>query len=215
MVCIDTCVPFLGALATEALHRQVSPFLLRRLEEDVLQDLPPSAWELSPLQVSLLLWPTMKVRTGALYNSFRQYLIVVDRIWIFKQLCESFKDLHLVFSGIFFLENFRKLPSRSFLSLKKKFFSFYRFSYMKTSPSLRSRKVWRKQFLTSMKKTKTRKQAKIILTFSRLVLISFLLPYNVYFTRLIENLIMDTSLSSVLTTNNLMQYEYSFNLTCK
>ena len=86
---------------------------------------------------------------------------------------------------------------------------------MKTSPSLRSRKVWRKQFLTSMKKPKPRKQAKIILTFSRLVLISFLLPYNVYFTRLIENLIMDTSLSSVLTTNNLMQYEYSFNLICK
>ena len=156
-----------------------------------------------------------KCATGSMYNSFRQYLIVVDRIWIFKQLCENFKDPQHVFSGIFFLENFRKLPSRSFLSLKKNFFSFYRFSYMKTSPSLRSRKVWRKQFLTSMKKTKTRKQAKIILTFSRLVLISFLLPYNVYFTRLIVNFIMDTSLSSVLTTNNLMQYEYSFNLTCK
>ena len=41
MVCIDTCVPFLGALAMEALHRQVLPFLLRRLKEDVLQDLPP------------------------------------------------------------------------------------------------------------------------------------------------------------------------------
>ena len=86
---------------------------------------------------------------------------------------------------------------------------------MKTSPSLRSRKVWRKQFLTWMKKTNTRKQAKIILTFSRLVLISFLLLYNVYFTCLIVNLIMDSGLSSVLTTNNLMQYEYSFNLTCK
>ena len=49
-----------------------------------------------------------------------------------QALCENFKDLHLVFSGIFFLENFRKLPSRSFLSLKKIFFSFYRFSYMKT-----------------------------------------------------------------------------------
>ena len=104
-------------------------------------------------------------------------------------------------------------PDRS--SHSRNFFSFYRFSYMETSPSLRSRKVWRKLFLTSMKKTKTRKQAKIILMFSRLVLISFLLPYNVYFTRLIVNLIMDTSLSSVLTTNNLTQYEYSFNLTCK
>ena len=131
-----------------------------------------------------------------------------------QALCENFKDLHLVFSGIFFLENFRKLPSRSFLSLKK-IFSFYRFSYVKNSPSLKSRKVWRKQFLTGMKKKKTRKQAKIILTFSRLVLISFLLLYNVYFTCLIVNLIMDSGLSSVLTTNNLMQYEYSFNLTCK
>ena len=42
----------------EALHRQVLPFLLRRLKEDVLQDLPPKIiqdyyCELSPLQVSL------------------------------------------------------------------------------------------------------------------------------------------------------------------
>ena len=67
VVCIDTCVPFLGPLAMEALHRQVLPFLLRRLKEDVLQDLPPKIiqdyyCELSPLQVSLLLWPTIKVR---------------------------------------------------------------------------------------------------------------------------------------------------------
>ena len=67
MVCIDTCVPFLGASVMEALHRQVLPFLLRRLKEDVLQDLPPKIiqdyyCELSPLQVSLLLWPTIKVR---------------------------------------------------------------------------------------------------------------------------------------------------------
>ena len=67
MVCIDTCVPFLGALAMEALHRQVLPLLLRYLKEDVLQDLPPKIiqdyyCELSPLQVSLLLWPTIKVR---------------------------------------------------------------------------------------------------------------------------------------------------------
>lgn len=30
-----------GALALEALHKQVLPFLLRRLKEDVLHDLPP------------------------------------------------------------------------------------------------------------------------------------------------------------------------------
>lgn len=52
---------FLGALAMEALHRQVLPFLLRRLKEDVLQDLPPKIiqdyyCELSPLQVSKLLF---------------------------------------------------------------------------------------------------------------------------------------------------------------
>ena len=41
----------------EALHRQVLPFLLRRMKEDVLQDLPPKIiqdyyCQLSPLQVS-------------------------------------------------------------------------------------------------------------------------------------------------------------------
>ena len=41
----------------EALHRQVLPFLLRRMKEDVLQDLPPNIiqdynCDLSPLQVS-------------------------------------------------------------------------------------------------------------------------------------------------------------------
>ena len=40
----------------EALHRQVLPFLLRRMKEDVLQDLPPKIiqdyyCDLSPLQV--------------------------------------------------------------------------------------------------------------------------------------------------------------------
>jgi TATA-binding protein-associated factor len=30
-----------GALALEALHRQVLPFVLRRMKEDVLDDLPP------------------------------------------------------------------------------------------------------------------------------------------------------------------------------
>jgi len=47
-----------GALAMEALHRQVLPFLLRRLKEDVLSDLPPKIiqdyyCDLSPLQVKL------------------------------------------------------------------------------------------------------------------------------------------------------------------
>ncbi|BFZ55825.1 TATA-binding protein-associated factor mot1 [Savitreella phatthalungensis] len=47
-----------GALALEALHKQVLPFLLRRLKEDVLSDLPPKIiqdyyCELSELQRSL------------------------------------------------------------------------------------------------------------------------------------------------------------------
>jgi TATA-binding protein-associated factor len=47
-----------GALAMESLHRQVLPFLLRRVKEDVLTDLPPKILadmfcELSPLQERL------------------------------------------------------------------------------------------------------------------------------------------------------------------
>ncbi|KAK3929318.1 TATA-binding protein-associated factor 172 [Frankliniella fusca] len=47
-----------GVLAMEALHRQVLPFLLRRVKEDVLHDLPPKITqdyycELSPLQQRL------------------------------------------------------------------------------------------------------------------------------------------------------------------
>ena len=47
---------YTGALAMESLHRQVLPFVLRRLKEDVLQDLPPKIiqdyyCDLSPLQV--------------------------------------------------------------------------------------------------------------------------------------------------------------------
>lgn len=47
-----------GALAMEALHKQVLPFLMRRMKEDVLHDLPPKIiqdyyCELSDLQKSL------------------------------------------------------------------------------------------------------------------------------------------------------------------
>ncbi|CAG9763742.1 unnamed protein product [Ceutorhynchus assimilis] len=47
-----------GVLAMESLHRQVLPFLLRRMKEDVLDDLPPKITqdyycELSPLQEKL------------------------------------------------------------------------------------------------------------------------------------------------------------------
>lgn len=47
-----------GVLAMEALHRQVLPFILRRMKEDVLNDLPPKILqdyhcELSPIQARL------------------------------------------------------------------------------------------------------------------------------------------------------------------
>lgn len=47
-----------GTLALEALHRQVLPFILRRMKEDVLHDLPPKIIqdvnvELAPLQMKL------------------------------------------------------------------------------------------------------------------------------------------------------------------
>lgn len=47
-----------GALAMEALHKQVLPFILRRMKSDVLTDLPPKIVQdmycsLSPLQIEL------------------------------------------------------------------------------------------------------------------------------------------------------------------
>lgn len=38
---IGLCADVIATAALEALHKQVLPFLLRRLKEDVLQDLPP------------------------------------------------------------------------------------------------------------------------------------------------------------------------------
>ncbi|CAG2062550.1 unnamed protein product, partial [Timema podura] len=45
------CLLPLGALAMEALHRQVLPFLLRRMKEDVLQDLPPKITQPSSFSI--------------------------------------------------------------------------------------------------------------------------------------------------------------------
>ncbi|VDQ12319.1 unnamed protein product [Trichobilharzia regenti] len=48
-----------GQLALEKLHRLVLPFMLRRLKEDVMQDLPPKiiqdfACKMTPIQVSYI-----------------------------------------------------------------------------------------------------------------------------------------------------------------
>ena len=54
----DKVVQGKGALAIESLHRQVLPFILRRMKTDVLKDLPPKIiqdqyCDLSPLQLKL------------------------------------------------------------------------------------------------------------------------------------------------------------------
>jgi TATA-binding protein-associated factor len=45
---------FVASLALEALHKQVLPFLLRRLKEDVLNDLPPKIIQDYPCELSEL-----------------------------------------------------------------------------------------------------------------------------------------------------------------
>lgn len=64
----------------EALHRQVLPFLLRRLKEDVLQDLPPKIiqdyyCELSPLQVGSVIVHITQKKIYTILSNF-DYLLV-------------------------------------------------------------------------------------------------------------------------------------------
>ena len=44
-----------GALAVEALHRQVLPFILRRVKEQVLKDLPPKI--IQARWITFFIWP--------------------------------------------------------------------------------------------------------------------------------------------------------------
>lgn len=83
----------------EALHRQVLPFLLRRMKEDVLQDLPPKIIQdyycnLSPLQVPL---PPPLLLDLTLPESQVHPVELLPNLKILK----NFTGIHIaVFSGI-------------------------------------------------------------------------------------------------------------------
>lgn len=65
-----------GVLAMEALHRQVLPFLLRRVKEDVLKDLPPKITQVQNLGEP---FETVCTHTGySRFTSQYQYLINFD-----------------------------------------------------------------------------------------------------------------------------------------
>lgn len=98
----------LGALAMETLHRQVLPFILRRLKEDVLQDLPPKIiqdyyCDLSPLQVSYVL-ANLFTSTDCLYclcfgMKSNALQIQAEFLWIlrlFQVILYSQRDTTLV-----------------------------------------------------------------------------------------------------------------------
>ena len=72
-----------GALALEALHKQVLPFLLRRLKEDVLHDLPPKIiqdyyCELSDLQVT----------TYFFFHDLHQMILIHAAEIIVRRICK-------------------------------------------------------------------------------------------------------------------------------
>lgn len=72
----------------EALHRQVLPFLLRRMKEDVLQDLPPKIIQdyyctLSPLQVTAA--PYCLIYDSPPMTHIEMRVLDLDSIYI--QLC--------------------------------------------------------------------------------------------------------------------------------
>ena len=82
-----------GARAMEALHRQVLPFLLLRLKENVLQDLPPKIiqdyyCELSPLQVQLY-EDLLTAVLGKTWKTRRVKLLMPERLLLSQLLISS------------------------------------------------------------------------------------------------------------------------------
>ena len=55
-----------GALAMESLHRQTLPFLLRRMKEDVLKDLPPKITQVCWLELQPELGNSNWASTGSI-----------------------------------------------------------------------------------------------------------------------------------------------------
>ncbi|CAH1990000.1 unnamed protein product [Acanthoscelides obtectus] len=90
-----------GVLAMESLHRQVLPFLLRRMKEDVLADLPPKITqdyycELSPLQEQLyedfsksLAHQTLQesISTGAVSTSLQGNTHIFQALRYLQNVC--------------------------------------------------------------------------------------------------------------------------------
>lgn len=89
-----------GALAMEALHRQVLPFLLRRVKEDVLTDLPPKITQDLLCELS-----TLQVR---LYEDFSKTHLNSDIKDCIENMDGNNKDVHKkthVFQALRYLQN--------------------------------------------------------------------------------------------------------------